>query len=101
MKETAAIPRMPSPTTTATTIRMIFRAPPLFWGAPGAPAAGVKTGAAAAAPGCVVPHLVQNFAPASRVAPQELQNAIGLPRPQVFLHRRRSISQVHISSRVV
>ena len=35
---------------------------------------------AAAAPGWVVPHLLQNFAPLSRVAPQELQNAIASPR---------------------
>jgi hypothetical protein len=61
----------------------------------------VKTGAADAVPGWVVPHLLQNFAPPSRVAPQELQKAMGLPRPQIFLHRRRNISQVHISSRVV
>jgi hypothetical protein len=71
------------PTITATTIRMIFRAllPPVGVGAgadgvggeltleAGAPAA---TGAAATA----APHLLQNFVPGFRVAPQELQNAI-------------------------
>jgi hypothetical protein len=35
--------------------------------------------------GWVAPHLVQNFAPPSRVAPQELQNAIKFAsRPPIF-----------------
>jgi hypothetical protein len=71
------------PTITATTIRMIFRAllPPVGVGA-GADGVGdeltleavapVGTGAAATA----APHLLQNFVPGFRVAPQELQNAI-------------------------
>src|SRR5579862_8984197 len=100
MNETVAIPRIPSPTTTATTMRMILRAL-LFCGAVRGAVVGGLTRVAVTLTGCVVPHLLQNFAPPSRVAPQELQNAIRLPRPQVFLNRRRSISQLHISSRVV
>src|SRR6266478_4548776 len=79
MKDTAAMPKIPRPTTTATTIRMTFRALPLF-GAAGsgvAAAAGEEGVADDTRPtGWVAPHLVQNFAPPSRVAPQELQNAI-------------------------
>src|SRR5258708_2571755 len=79
MKETAAIPKIPRPTTTATIIRMIFRAL-LFLGAVAGVAArgaGEEGEADDALPtGWVAPHLVQNFAPPSRVAPQELQNAI-------------------------
>src|ERR1700680_3596923 len=88
MKETAAIPKIPKPTTTATTIRMILRAL-LFFGpvasvvAAGAGAEGIADDALPI--GWVAPHLVQNFAPPSRVAPQELQNAIKLAsRPPIF-----------------
>src|SRR6476620_11273736 len=91
MKETVPIARIPRTTMTATTIRMILRALPLFWVEAGAVPAGVM--GAAAAPGWVVPHLLQNFAPLSRVAPQELQNAIAAPRRYLFF-RRRSISQI-------
>src|SRR5271165_2579819 len=101
MKEIAPIPKIPSATTTATTIRMILRAPLFFGVVPGAAPEEVKTGAADTAPGWVLPHLLQNFAPASRVAPQVLQNAIASPPSQVYFRRGRSLPRVHISSRVV
>src|ERR1035437_4148191 len=76
MMPTVATPRIPMPTITATTIRMILRAllPPVGAGAGGGavdvtPAAGGPDATAA-------PHLLQNFVPSFRVAPQELQNAI-------------------------
>jgi hypothetical protein len=52
-------------------------------------AAGVNTGVGAEAvaePGWVAPHLVQNFAPPSRVAPQELQKAMEVTSSSSFLH---------------
>jgi hypothetical protein len=62
---------MPMLTIMATTMRMTLRAllPPLLAGAEDAPAGG--TGAET-----VEPHLLQNFVPASRVAPHLLQKAM-------------------------
>src|ERR1700693_4422448 len=76
MMPTVATPRMQMPTMTATTIRTTLRAllPPV--GA-GAGAAVVEATAAADGPAATAaPHLLQNFVPGFRVAPQELQNAI-------------------------
>src|SRR5579862_2845156 len=72
-------PMMPIPTITAITIRMILRAPPplLFVATTGG---GVVTPTGLAAAGTVfatAPHLLQNLVPSFRVAPQELQNAMG------------------------
>src|SRR6266436_3195093 len=86
MNDTAAIPKIPRPTITATTIRMIFRAL-LFLGAAVIVAGTDEEGEAddALPSGWVAPHLVQNFAPPSKVAPQELQNAIKFAsRPIIF-----------------
>src|SRR5690242_12847635 len=71
--------RMPMPTMTAMTISTTLR--PLLRPVGGAADAGVAGGAGVAAgetgPSAMVePHLLQNFAPAVRGAPQELQNAI-------------------------
>src|SRR5690242_10746012 len=86
MNETAATPRIPRPTITATTIRMILRAL-LLCGTAVVVATGEEGTADDALPaGWVAPHLVQNLAPPSRVAPQELQNAIKSPRLQSNLH---------------
>src|SRR6266478_6090735 len=88
MKDTAAMPKIPRPTTTAKTIKMTFRALPLFGaGGSGVAAAAGEEGVADVdlPTGWVAPHLVQNFAPPSRVAPQELQNAIKFAsRPIIF-----------------
>src|ERR1700690_4157661 len=66
-------PRIPMPTTTATTIRTILRPlPPPVGGLAGTAVTAVATGPAATA----VPHLLQSFVPGVRTAPQELQNAI-------------------------
>src|SRR5262249_55096138 len=73
------MPIMPSPTITATTMRMILTAlPPCtgWLGVGGVLAEAVTTGAGPATVGIAVPHLPQNFPPASTTAPQELQNAI-------------------------
>src|SRR5208337_2100139 len=70
------IPRIPIPTITAMTIRITLRAllPPVGGAAGAGGGCTEAAGGAAAAP---APHLLQNFDPGSRVAPQELQNAIG------------------------
>src|SRR5579864_3737934 len=76
------IPRMLTPTTTPTTMRIILSAllPPRVGGGAGR---GVCDGSAVAGdmpagfPVTAAPHLLQNWVPAFRVAPQELQNAIG------------------------
>src|ERR1700722_4088164 len=69
-----AMPRIPTRTMTATTIRITLRAllPPV-----GAVAGAVEVAPEIAIPaGTAAPHLLQNFVPGFRVAPQELQNAI-------------------------
>src|ERR1700686_1294200 len=69
-----AMPRIPTRTITATTIKITLRAllPPV-----GAGAGAVDGMPAVAAPAATAaPHLLQNFVPGFRVAPQELQNAI-------------------------
>ena len=64
------------PTITATTMRITLRALPPPVGA------GAGGGAVDVTPGedaptaTAAPHLLQNFVPGFRVAPQELQNAI-------------------------
>src|ERR1700686_1880099 len=76
MMPTVATPRIQTPTSTATTIRTTLRAllPPV--------GAVAGTGAVEVTPGAdspgatAAPHLLQNFVPGFRVAPQELQNAI-------------------------
>src|SRR5580704_16548093 len=81
MKETAAMPKMPRPTITATTIRMTLRALLLLGAVAsevGAGAGEEDTAADVRPNGWVAPHFVLNFAPPSRVAPQALQNAIKL-----------------------
>jgi hypothetical protein len=67
---------MPSTTITATTIRMILSALLLLAGGAGGRETG-EDGAAGAAEAAGAPHFGQNLAPASRLLPQELQNAIG------------------------
>src|ERR1700686_5754888 len=74
MMPTVAMPRIPTRTMTATTIRITLRAllPPV-----GAGAGAVEVAPEIAVPaGTAAPHLLQNFVPGFRVAPQELQNAI-------------------------
>src|ERR1019366_1792087 len=70
MNAQVPILRIPSPTITASTIRIILRAPLPCAGAAGAP------DAAPAAVDDAAPHLGQNFAPASIAVPHALQNAI-------------------------
>src|ERR1039458_676895 len=90
MMPTVAMPRIPRQTTTATTIRMILRAllPPV---AGGAGRGLVMTGAGGAA--VAAPHLLQNFVPSVRAAPQELQNAINHLVGGEVSARRASIPQ--------
>jgi hypothetical protein len=76
MMPTVAMPRIPMPTMMATTMRITLRAllPPIGAGA----GVGTVDGTPGAdAPATGAPHLLQNFVPGFRVAPQELQNAIG------------------------
>jgi hypothetical protein len=47
---------------------------------PGVEGAVAGTAAAGAPPGTAAPQVVQNLAPGSRLAPQELQNAMASPR---------------------
>ena len=68
--------RIPRPTITASTIRIILRAPPPCAGPAGAAETGEAFDAAPAAVDDAAPHLGQNFAPASIAVPHELQNAI-------------------------
>src|SRR5271157_735963 len=72
-----AMPRIPMLTMTAKTIRMTLSAllPPLGGGA-GVDDAGTGEAADGVA-AMAAPHLLQNCVPSVRVAPQELQNAIG------------------------
>src|SRR5450631_3746977 len=83
MNATVPIPRMPSPMTTATTIRMILSAllPPWAGGAAGIGAAA-RGAPAGALPTAAAPHLGQNLAPLSIAVPQELQNAISHLAPE-------------------
>src|SRR6266498_1359627 len=78
MMPTVATPRIPMRTMAPTTTRTILRAlpPPPLEGVTGG--GGVITGGAAAtgAPDTAAPHLLQNFVPSARDAPQKLQNAI-------------------------
>src|ERR1035437_2236611 len=92
------IPRTPTPTMTATTMRMILRAllPPLEGGA-GGRVVGVTPGADGPA-ATTAPHLLQNFVPAFRVAPQELQNAISHLVGGGVSARRASIPQMRQST---
>src|SRR6516164_5242412 len=64
----------PRSTKTPITMRTILRAllPPVLGGG-----AGTGRAAAAGASAMTAPHLLQNFVPSARLAPQELQNAIG------------------------
>src|SRR5579862_3573849 len=77
---------MPRPTTMATIIRTTLRAP-LFFGAVDSAAGGPGTEGVAdegLPTGWVAPHLVQNFAEPSNVAPHALQNAIASPPVHYF-----------------
>src|SRR5579863_8031970 len=86
-KPAEAKPRIPTNTTTATTMRMTLRAPPPAAGTGGAVTTGGVGGVtdgtapagAAAEPRIAAPHLLQNRVPGLRLAPQELQNAMGPP----------------------
>src|SRR6202051_3305748 len=99
MMPTVATPRIQTPTSTAPTIRTTLRAllPPVgaVAGAGAvevAPAVGV---AAVDVPGATAaPHLLQNFVPGFRVAPQELQNAIVTSWPVVRGIDGASIPQI-------
>src|SRR5581483_1059084 len=73
MKLAATLPMMPNPISTATTIRMILTASFFL--------AGAEMPAIGGAPVIALPHLAQNFAPGSRLAPQELQKAMVHLRP--------------------
>src|ERR1700687_4749644 len=94
MMPTVATPRIQMPTSTATTMRTTLRAllPPV--------GAGAGTGAVEVTPGAdspgatAVPHLLQNFVPGFRVAPQELQNAIVTSWPVVRKIDGASIPQI-------
>src|SRR6202158_6606591 len=97
---TVAMPRIQTPTSTATTIRTTLRAllPPVGTVAAGGvvevapPAVDV---AAVDVPGATAaPHLLQNFVPGFRVAPQELQNAIVTSWPVVRGIDGASIPQI-------
>src|SRR5258707_3228866 len=77
---------MPKASTAPTTMRIIFSG---LFDCGGAPiGAGCEYAGITPDSGDTAPHLEQNLDPASRLAPQELQNAI--PTSQ---SRRRSISQ--------
>ena len=89
------MPRMPSPTTTATVIRMIFKPVLARAGVAAADEAGVP-----ATDGTLAPHLGQNLAEGSNVAPQELQNAIGHLAAVQDCLRGRSISQLGLGRAV-
>src|ERR1700687_6240182 len=94
MMPTVATPRIQTPTSTATTIRTTLRAllPPV--------GAVAGTGAVEVTPGAdspgatAAPHLLQNFVPGFRVAPQELQNAIVTSWPVVRGIDGASIPQI-------
>src|SRR5207249_10232799 len=76
MKVAVPMPRIKSPTTMATTIRITLTA--LL-------CAGVAGVEATAAAGTAAPHLGQNFAPGSTVAPHALQNAMSHLWPELGL----------------
>src|SRR5579863_5405652 len=98
-KPAEARPRIPTKTTTATTMRMTLSAPPPAAGTGGAATTagvggatdGTATPGAAAEPRIAAPHLLQNRVPRVRLAPQELQNAM-VPSHK-FLPVGASISQ--------
>src|SRR5271165_4579751 len=98
MNPTVAMPRMPRPMMTATMIRMILRAllPPLDGG--GARGAVAVTPGADGPAGTAAPHLLQNFVPSFRVAPQELQNAISHLVDRDDTTRRASIPQIELET---
>src|SRR5271165_6719723 len=87
---------MPRPMMMAITMRMILRAllpPPVEAGGAGGRGDNAAPGATGPA-GTAAPHLLQNFVPAVRAAPQELQNAIGHLVDGDDIARRASIPQI-------
>src|SRR5579871_2984442 len=95
-KPQVTMPRIPMKTITATMMRMILRAlllPPLL-GTAGGTGRGAETGVpGATATPAAAPHLLQNFVPSARLAPQELQNAIDHLEAIEISARRASIPQ--------
>src|SRR5579864_8044463 len=82
--------RMIEPITMRTVLRPLL--PPVLGGGAGIPAAVDALGAAASATG--LPHLLQKRVPSAKVAPQELQNAIGHLYHGKIRARRVSIPQI-------